>query len=82
MRTYCCRISKIPNSGGTNDNFLAKARKLSILSISLDIFDIRRDYIYIFSIIIYVLLTLYRTLFFIESDYQSIVNPFPHNGTF
>ena len=28
-----------------NDNFLAKARKLSILSTSLDIFDIRQHYI-------------------------------------
>ena len=28
-----------------NDNFLTKARKLSILSTSLDIFDIRQHYI-------------------------------------
>ena len=28
-----------------NDKFLAKARKLSILSTSLDIFDIRQPYI-------------------------------------
>ena len=28
-----------------NDNFLAKARKLSILSTSLDIFDIRQHYV-------------------------------------
>ena len=30
------------NSVGRNDNFLAKARKLSILQTSLDIFDIRQ----------------------------------------
>ena len=45
MRTQCCRISKISNSVGRNDNFLAKARKLSILPTSLDIFDIRQHYI-------------------------------------
>ena len=33
------------NSVERNDNFLAKARKLSILSTSLDIFDIRKHYI-------------------------------------
>ena len=32
-------------SVGRNDNFLAKARKLSILPTSLDIFDIRHHYI-------------------------------------
>ena len=31
---------KISNSVGRNDNFLAKARKLSILPTSSDIFDI------------------------------------------
>ena len=36
---------KIPNSVGRNDNFLAKARKLSILRPSLDIFYIRQHYI-------------------------------------
>ena len=36
---------KISNSFGRNDNFLAMARKLSILSTSLDIFDIRQHYI-------------------------------------
>ena len=34
-----------------NDNFLAKARKLSILSTSLDIFDIRQHYIRILYIL-------------------------------
>ena len=38
-------MSKISNSVERNDNFLAKARKLSILSTSLDIFDIRQHYI-------------------------------------
>ena len=33
------------NSVGINDNFLAKARKLSILPTSLDIFDLRQHYI-------------------------------------
>ena len=33
------------NSVGRNDNFLAKARKLSILLTSLDIFDIRQLYV-------------------------------------
>ena len=33
------------NSVERNDNFLAKARKLSILSTSSDIFDIRQHYI-------------------------------------
>ena len=47
IRTWCCRISKISNSVERNDNFLAKARKLSILSTSLDIFDIRQHYIHI-----------------------------------
>ena len=36
---------KIPNSVERNDNFLAEARKLSILPTSLDIFDIRQHYI-------------------------------------
>ena len=44
-------ILKISNSVGRNDNFLAKARKLSILPTSLYIFDIRQHYIgYEFSI--------------------------------
>ena len=33
------------NSVGRNDNFLAKARKLSILPTLLDIFDIKQHYI-------------------------------------
>ena len=36
-----------------NDNFLARARKLSILSTSLDIFDIQQYYIRILYIPIY-----------------------------
>ena len=51
IRTYCCRISKISNSVGTNDNFLAKARKLSFLPTSLHIFDIRQHYIHILNIL-------------------------------
>ena len=38
-------MSKISNSVGRNDNFLAKARKLSILQTELDIFDIRKHYV-------------------------------------
>ena len=52
IRTWCCHISKISNSVGRNDNFLAKARKLSILPTSLDICDIRQHYlriIYLFN---------------------------------
>ena len=45
MRTYYCRISKISYQVGRNDNFLAKARKLSILPTSLDSFDIQQHYI-------------------------------------
>ena len=37
VRTRCCCISKISNSVGRNDNFPAKARKLSILPTELDI---------------------------------------------
>ena len=33
------------NSVGRNDNFLAKAQKLSILPTSSDVFDIRQHYI-------------------------------------
>ena len=33
------------NSVGRNDNYLAKARKLSILSTSLDVIDFRQHYI-------------------------------------
>ena len=33
------------NSVGGNDNFRAKARKLSILPTSLDIFDIQQHYV-------------------------------------
>ena len=46
------RGSKISNSIGRNDNFLAKARKLSMLPTWPDIFDIRQHYIYVFSIYI------------------------------
>ena len=45
IRMSCCRISKISNSVGRNDNFRAKARKLSILPTSLDIYDIQQHYI-------------------------------------
>ena len=38
-------MSKISNSVERKDNFLAKARKLSILPTSLDTFDIRQLYI-------------------------------------
>ena len=41
----CCRISKISNSVGRNDNFLAKALISSIPPISLDIFVIQQHYI-------------------------------------
>ena len=40
-------MAKKSNSVGRNDNFLVKARKLSILPTSLDIFDKRQHYIYI-----------------------------------
>ena len=40
-----CHISKISNSVRINDNFLAKALKLSILPTSLDILDIRQHYV-------------------------------------
>ena len=43
-------IKKISNSVGRNDNFLAKARKLSILPTSLDVFDIRQHYNYTYSL--------------------------------
>ena len=46
--TLCCWIyikKGLSNSVGKNDNFLAKARKLSILPTSLDIFDIRQYYV-------------------------------------
>ena len=36
---------KYLNSVGRNDDFLAKARKLSILPTSLDIYDVRQHYI-------------------------------------
>ena len=38
---------KMSNSVGRNDNFLTKARKLSILPTLLDIFDIRQHYVHI-----------------------------------
>ena len=43
--TRCCRTSKISNWIGRIDNFLAKARKLSILPTELDISDIRQHYV-------------------------------------
>ena len=45
IRIWCCGISKISNEVERNDNFLAKARKLSFLSTELDIFDIRQHYV-------------------------------------
>ena len=45
IHIQCCCISKISNSVGRNDNFLAKAWKLSILPTSLDIFDIWQHYV-------------------------------------
>ena len=45
IRIQCRLISKISNSVGRNDNFLVKARKLSILSTSLEIFDKRQHYV-------------------------------------
>ena len=41
---------KVSNLVGSNDNFLAKARKLSILLTSLDIFYTYCNTIYLFSI--------------------------------
>ena len=40
-----CRITKTSNEVGRIDNFLAKARKRSILPTELDIFDIRQHYV-------------------------------------
>ena len=48
------KYQKISNSVGRNDNFLVKARKLSILPTSLDSFDIRQHYIRI----LYILMTI------------------------
>ena len=67
IRTFCCRISKISNSVGRNDNFRAKARKLSILPKSSDNFYIRQHYIRILYLSFktrvqqYSMLTLYQT---------------------
>ena len=47
IRTYCCLISKISNSVGRKDNFLAKARKVSFMPTELDMFDIPQHYILI-----------------------------------
>ena len=55
------------NSVGRNDNFRAKARKLSILPTSLDIFDIRQHFVRIFFlwlIHIYILTPVLFTLAF------------------
>ena len=49
IRTKCYCISKISNSVGRNDTFLAKARKLSIFPTSLDIL-IYGNTVYVFSI--------------------------------
>ena len=38
-------MSKISISVGRNDNFLAKARKLSFLLTSLDIFNVRQHFL-------------------------------------
>ena len=59
-RKTCCRISNISNSVWRNDNFLAKARKLSILPTSLDIFDIRHHYVRI----LYFLVCLFSKYFY------------------
>ena len=67
IHTQCCRISKISNSIGRNDNFLAKARKLSVLPTSLDIFDIRQHSIRILYISSY-LLTMEATTDKIQSS--------------
>ena len=48
MGIKCCRTSKISNSVGRNDNFLAKARKLSIPPTSFDIL-IYDNTIYLFT---------------------------------
>ena len=53
-------MSKMSNSVGRKDNFLAKAKKLSILPTSLDIFDIRQHYIRI----LYISRAKWRTFFF------------------
>ena len=50
-------MSKISNSVGRNDNFLAKARKLSILPTSLDIFDIQQHYVRVLYISPYCIIT-------------------------
>ena len=50
IRTECCRISKIPNSVGRNDNFLARVRKLSVLPTFIDNFDKRQHYVRILSL--------------------------------
>ena len=63
-------MSKISNSAGRNDHFLAKARKLSVLPTSLDIFDIRQHYMRI----LYILLLLVFFFFFRESpDFYKIL---------
>ena len=49
MPTWCFSISKISNSVGRNNNFLAKAQKLSILPTSLDFFIYSKT-IYVFSL--------------------------------
>ena len=46
-------MSKISNSVGRNDNFLTKARKLTILQTSLDIFDMYTTTLYTYSLYTY-----------------------------
>ena len=80
-------MSKMSNSVERNDNFLAKARKLSILSTSLDIFDIRQHYIRILYISLHIeirLTVLYPNPFMIRQDFTNfssctvlILNLFP-----
>ena len=74
IRTKRCRTSKISNSVERNDNFLAKARKLSILSTSLDIFDIRQHYIRI----LYIFYVQYK----LKNSRTKRINPLPHNTAF
>ena len=68
IRTECCRVSKISKSVGRNDNFLAKAWKLSILPTESDIFDIRQHSV--------------RILYMSDSFISLIqkVNAFPHDN--
>ena len=53
---------------GRNDNFLAKAQKLSILPTSLDIFDIRQHYVRI----LYIEWSLHAEKFTDSKEFQSM----------